>query len=91
MAERGDQMSHSKYRKNGHSLYIENWNPAAQKYINICYLCGRKGYSPAIEEKDFLDSLERKVIYAELTRMLPAALALDSFGRCNDCAKQQDK
>ncbi len=84
-------MSHSKLRKNGDSLYIDNWNPSAQKYVHTCYLCGKKGYSPAIEEPDFLNSLERKVIYKELTRMFDFPLKLDSFGRCDDCARRQDR
>lgn len=82
-------MSHSKFRKKGQSLYIDNWNPAAQKYIHICYLCGRKGYSPAIEEGDFPTTPERQAIYEELTKMFDSALELDSFGRCADCAKRQ--
>ena len=73
-------MSHSKFRKKGQSLYIDNWNPSAKKYVHVCYLCGRKGYSPAIEEDDFLTTLERKAIYKELTRILDSALELDSFG-----------
>ena len=83
-------MSHSKVRKKGQSLYVDKWNPAAKKYINICMLCGRKGYSPAIEEVDFPNTLERKAIYNELTKMFDYALHLDSFGRCGDCAKRQD-
>ena len=82
-------MSHSKFRKKGQSLYIDNWNPSAQKYVHVCYLCGRKGYSPAIEEDDFATTLERKAIYKELTRILDSALELDSFGRCAECAKRQ--
>ena len=27
-------MSHSKYNKRGHSLYLDSWNPNAKKYIN---------------------------------------------------------
>lgn len=46
-------MSHSKYHKRGRSLYLDNWNPNAKKYINECKLCGNKGYSPAIEQSDF--------------------------------------
>ena len=87
----GMVLSHSKFRKNGKSLYIDNWNPAAQKYIHICYLCGRKGYSPALEEQDFLGSLERKAIYKELTKMFDSSLKLDSLGRCEDCARRQDE
>ena len=82
-------MSHSKFRKKGQSLYIDNWNPFAQKYVHVCYLCGRKGYSPAIEEDDFPTTLERKAIYKELKRILDSALELDSFGRCAECAKRQ--
>lgn len=84
-------MSHSKFRKKGQSIYIDNWNPSAKKYINICTLCGRRGYSPAIEEEDFISNLERKAIYDELTKMLHSALALDAYGRCSDCANKQDK
>ena len=84
-------MSHSKFRKNGKSLYIDNWNTAAQKYVHICYLCGRKGYSPVIEEQDFPNTLEHKAIYNELTRMFDSPLKLDSFGRCDECARRQDR
>lgn len=48
-------MSHSKVTKRGYSLYIEKWNPSAKKYINICAVCGHKGYSPVIERDDFCD------------------------------------
>lgn len=41
-------MSHSKYTKRGYSLYIENWNRSAKKYINICGIWGHKGYSPGV-------------------------------------------
>lgn len=82
-------MSHSKLRKKGQSLYIDNWNSSAKKYINTCCLCGRKGYSPAVLETDFINSLEREVIYKELTKMFTSALELDSFGRCDECAKIQ--
>ena len=84
-------MSHSKQRKRGNSLYLDHWNPGAQKYIKICYLCGRKGYSPAIEAEDFTNSLENKAIYRELTRLFPGPLGLDSLGRCDDCARRQEK
>ena len=83
-------MSHSKFRKNGKSLYVDNWNPSSQKYIHVCYLCGRKGYSPAIDEEDFLDSLEHKAIKNELLKMFDSSLKLDTLGRCDDCARQQD-
>lgn len=84
-------MSHGKFSKRGKSHYIDNWNPSAKKYINVCVLCGRKGYSPAIKENDFSDSLEHKAIYDELTKMFDSALVVDDFGRCEDCAKRQDK
>jgi hypothetical protein len=67
---------------------MDNWNPVAKKYINTCCLCGRKGYSPAIEEADFLIGPERKAIYSELTKIFPSALALDSYGRCDECAQR---
>lgn len=82
-------MSHSKFRRKGHSLYIDNWNPSAKKYINTCCLCGREGYSPSILETDFINSLEREAIYNELTKMFNSSLKLDSFGRCEKCAKIQ--
>ena len=82
-------MSHSKFRRKGHSLYIDNWNPSAKKYINTCCLCGREGYSPSILETDFINSLEREAIYNELTKMFNFSLKLDSFGRCEECAKIQ--
>ena len=68
-------MSHSKFRKNGQSLYMDNWNSAAKKYIT---------------EHDFINSLEREAIYEELTKMFQSPLILDSFGRCDECAKRQD-
>ncbi len=88
-------MSHSKMTKRGHSLYIERWNPSAQKYINTCSLCGRQGYSPAIEDEDFIKplrqigDLERVAIYNELTKILKP-LPLDSYGRCRECAKRMN-
>lgn len=82
-------MSHSKFRRKGHSLYIDSWNPSAKKFINTCCLCGREGYSPSILETDFINSLEREAIYNELTKMFNSSLKLDSFGRCEKCAKIQ--
>lgn len=58
-------MSHSKHRKRGYSLYIENWNRSAKKYINICCICGHKGYSPVIEQDVFCITLENKAVYSE--------------------------
>ena len=91
-------MSHSKYNKRGNSLYLNNWNPNAKKYINECKICGYKGYSPAIEQPDFLSEKDKdpfvfsvnKAIYEELTKTF-SVLELDEFGRCETCAKIQDK
>ena len=46
-------MSHSKKTKRGSSLYIENWNPRARRFIAVCALCGREGYRPSILEEGF--------------------------------------
>lgn len=83
-------MSHSKHTKRDYSIYIEKWNKSAKKYINICGICGHKGYSPFIEQGDFCTTLENQAIFKELSRTLNK-LELDEFGRCNDCAKVQDK
>lgn len=79
-------MSHSKFTKRGRSLYLEQWNPAAKKYINVCKVCGHKGYSPVIEEEGFCDQIPNGAIYEELTATLPR-LPLDEYGRCEQCAK----
>jgi len=86
----GVKMSHSKMTKRGFSLYIESWNCSAKKYINICSICGHKGYSPVIEQDGFCTNLGNKVIYEELTKIL-RKLELDELGRCRDCARVQDK
>ncbi len=91
-------MSHSKYNKRGKSLYLDNRNPSAKKYINECSVCGYKGYSPAIEQPDFLTDTDKdpftfsvnKAIYEELTKTF-SLLELDEFGRCKECARIQDK
>lgn len=83
-------MSHSKITKRGFSLYIERWNRSAKKYINICSICGCKGYRPEIENDDFCSNFEKKVIYKELTKIL-TRLPLDKLGRCAECAKIQDR
>ena len=91
-------MSHSKNNKRGHSLYLDNWNPNAKKYINECKICGYKGYSSAIEQPDFLSDSDKdpftfsinKAIYEELTKTF-SVLELDEYGRCKDCARIQDK
>ena len=48
-------MSHSKQTKRGFSLYLNNWNPSAKKYINTCCICGSQGFSPVILDQDFYD------------------------------------
>ena len=91
-------MSHSKYNKRGQSLYLDNWNPNAKKYINECKVCGYKGYSPTIEQPNFLDERDKdpvtftinKAIYEELTKTF-SVLELDEYGRCIVCARIQDK
>lgn len=88
-------MSHSKFNKRGFSLYLEKWNRSAKKFINICGICGSQGYSPVILETDFYDRdpstyTEERVIYQELTKTLKP-LPLDGLGRCEACAKIQDK
>ena len=83
-------MSHSKFIKRGHSLYVESWNPSAKKYINTCKVCGHQGYSPTIEEEGFCDDITRKGICYELKQIMDV-LPLDEFGRCEICAKLQDK
>ena len=84
-------MSHSKNTKRGFSLYLEKWNPSAKKYINVCSICGCKGYSPVILEVDFYDKnpivfSENRATYEELTKTLKP-LKLDDLGRCEACAK----
>lgn len=82
-------MSHSKNTKRGYSLYVENWNPSAKKYINTCSICGKKGYRPTIEDEDFCNSLERRVIFKELKKTL-GKMQIDDLGRCETCSKVQD-
>ena len=82
-------MSHGKFTKRGYSLYLENWNPEAKKYINTCKICGHKGYSPVIEEEGFCDRVPNGAIYEELKSTLEK-LELDELGRCEICAKIQD-
>ncbi len=82
-------MSHSKQTKRGRSLYIEVWNPSAKKYINVCKVCGRKGYSPVLEMEGFCDEIKNRAIYSELKKTLQM-LPLDEYGRCENCARLQD-
>ena len=83
-------MSHSKLTKRNFSLYIEKWNPSAKKYINVCRVCGSKGYSPVIEQEGFCGSRKNTAIHRELTRTL-RVLALDHLGRCEDCARVMER
>lgn len=89
-------MSHSKKTKRGYSLYVENWNPAAKKFINTCALCGKQGYRPSIDAEGFADekngrvNFEHSAIRAELMSVFEP-LPLDEFGRCETCKKTMDK
>ena len=90
-------MSHSKFTKRGNSLYVDNWNPAAKKFINTCSVCGADGYDPSIDEVGFVydnagnvNNTEHKVIRAELQRIL-TPLPVDHLGRCSACARIMDK
>ena len=88
-------MSHSKKTKRGKSLYVESWNPSAKKFINICKICGREGYSPTIEEEGFTHPSGKSdgvhwAIYTELTAILQP-LPLDELGRCEVCARLTEK
>ena len=82
-------MSHSKKTKRGRSLYIENWNPYAKKFINVCKVCGRRGYRPSIEDDGFCSDAMYAAIYDELKSTLQS-LSLDELGRCEVCAKLMD-
>lgn len=90
-------MSHDKFIKRGKSLYIDNWNPSAKKFINTCSVCGAQGYAPGIDEDGFVfnnagktHNFEHKAIHEELKRIFKP-LAVDSLGRCSDCARRMDK
>ena len=86
-------MSHSKMTKRGRSQYIEGWNPSAKRFINVCALCGARGYSPSIDEDGFvyndegrIADFEHRAIREELRRVL-SPLSLDDDGLCEDCAR----
>ncbi len=91
-------MSHSKMTKRGKSLYLDSWNPNAKKYLNQCKVCGHIGYSPVIDQPDFLSDEGKlpmelslnKVIHAQLTQTY-SVLELDEFGRCSICSAILDK
>lgn len=76
--------------KRGYSLYIEKRNGSAKKYINVCKICGHKGYSPVTECGDFCSDLENAAIYKELMKTLNK-LELDESGRCKYCVMVQDE
>lgn len=61
-----------------------------KKFINTCSVCEYKGYSPVIEQDDFCSTAEIEAIFDELSKTL-CKLELDEFGRCEDCARVQDK
>ena len=82
-------MTHSKFQKRGRSLYLI-WNPRAKKFINVCKICGYRGYSPAIEAEDFCNDPANRAIRASLMETLQC-LPLDGFGRCEMCARAQDE
>lgn len=82
-------MSHSKFTKRGQSLYVNSWNPSAKKYINVCKICGHRGYRPGIEDEGFLSSPKNRAVYSSLTQTLEP-LPLDELGRCEYCAKIQN-
>lgn len=82
-------MSHSKMTKRGYSLYVEQWNPSAKRFINTCKVCGHRGYSPSIECEGFCDTPKNRAIYTELKQTL-RELALDEYGRCEICARLSD-
>lgn len=78
-------MSHSKHTKRGYSIYLEKWNPTAKKYINVCAICGSRGYSPVVENLEFKETMARD----ELMKVLPR-MEVDEQGRCSDCARVQE-
>ncbi len=83
-------MSHGKMTKRGKSYYLDSWNPEAKKYIVTCALCGKRGYSPAIEGVDFCDTLGNTPVYNELKKTL-SKMEVDEWGRCAVCAKIQEE
>ena len=83
-------MSSSKRKTQGHSLYLENWNPTANKYVVACSMCGLKGHSPTIESDDFLAARKGRIIHDELKRLIDV-LVLDDSGHCPDCADRMKR
>lgn len=83
-------MSHSKHeqRKKGFSLYVDKWVPSAKKYINICVICGNKGYSPVILGDEF--DRKNRAIRDSLLKT-HKQLPLDNLKRCEVCANIQDR
>jgi hypothetical protein len=83
-------MAHSKMTKRGKSYFVEKWNASSKRFINVCKLCGREGYSPSIEDEGFVEDSMHSAMYAELTTIY-SPLPLDEFGRCEMCAAAMDK
>ena len=81
-------MSHSKFKQGGKSFYLDSWNPSAKRFVVQCVHCGHTGFTPAVLEEDFANSLERQAIKSELERIL-GPLRLDELGRCESCANTQ--
>ena len=52
-------MSHSKFRKKGKSLYVDNWNKSSKNYLNTCLQCGAVGYKPGILDDGFVAGQRR--------------------------------
>lgn len=88
-------MSHSKKIKRGNSLYVERWNKSAKKFINVCAVCGKTGYSPTLDEEGFIHpspnvtDFKHRAIAVELSAVYQP-LPLDGLGRCETCARLMD-
>lgn len=82
-------MSYSKKRPQGRSLYLENWNPDARKYIVSCAGCGERGYCRTVEKSDFLATRKGRVIRDELSRLI-SVLELSDSGLCQDCSDRTE-
>lgn len=66
--------------RTGLFFIYQNWNCSVQKYINICCICGYKGYSAVIKQDVFCTILENKAVYSQLPKIL-CKLELDESGR----------
>ena len=63
-------------------------NRSAKRYINICCICGHKGYSPVIEQDDFCITRENKAVYSKLSRTL---CKLEFKSRCGGLAEKPEE